>query len=101
MRVKLTAGRVSSFECPTGKSQAFLWDAEITGLGLKASAGGSKKFILESRLQSGKTIRVTIGNPSAWSIDASRCTGSHFLDTVLQLRRPFVWHKPDGLRGVT
>ena len=72
MRVKLTAGRVSSFECPTGKSQAFLWDAEITGLGLKASAGGSKKFILESRLQSGETIRVTIGNPSAWSIDASR-----------------------------
>ena len=29
------------------------------------------------------------------------CTGSDCLDTVLQLRRPFVWHKPDGLRGVT
>ena len=30
-----------------------------------------------------------------------RCTGSHSLDTVLQLRPPLVWHKPVGLRGVT
>jgi hypothetical protein len=29
------------------------------------------------------------------------CTGSDYLDTVLQLRPPFSWHKPDGLRGVT
>jgi hypothetical protein len=29
------------------------------------------------------------------------CTGSDCLDTVLQLRPPFAWHKPDGLRGVT
>jgi RHS repeat-associated protein len=28
------------------------------------------------------------------------CTGSDYLDTVLQLRPPFAWHKPDGLRGV-
>jgi hypothetical protein len=29
------------------------------------------------------------------------CTGSDCLDTVLQLRLPFAWHEPDGLRGVT
>jgi hypothetical protein len=28
------------------------------------------------------------------------CTGSDCLDTVLQLRRPSAWHKPDGPRGV-
>ena len=28
------------------------------------------------------------------------CTGSDCLDTVLQLRLPFAWHKPDGLRRV-
>jgi hypothetical protein len=28
------------------------------------------------------------------------CTGSDYLDTVLQLRPPFAWHKPDGLRGM-
>jgi hypothetical protein len=26
------------------------------------------------------------------------CTGSDYLDTVLQLRPPFAWHQPDGLR---
>jgi hypothetical protein len=31
----------------------------------------------------------------------SLCTGSDCLDTVLQLRRSFAWHKPDGLRGET
>ena len=25
-RVRLTAGRVETFACPAGKSQAFLWD---------------------------------------------------------------------------
>jgi hypothetical protein len=29
------------------------------------------------------------------------CTGPDYLDTVLQLRPPFAWHKPDGLGGVT
>lgn len=72
MRVKFTAGRVSSFVCPAGKAQAFMWDAEIAGLGLKASPGGSKKYILESRLQSGRNIRITIGDLSTWSIDAAR-----------------------------
>src|ERR1035437_7028563 len=28
----------------------------------------------------------------------SGCTGSHFLDTVLQLRPPFSWHRPDELQ---
>ena len=31
----------------------------------------------------------------------TKCTGSDCLDTVLQLRRSFAWHKPDGLRGET
>lgn len=29
------------------------------------------------------------------------CTGSDCLDTLLQLRPPFAWHRPDGLQGVT
>ena len=29
------------------------------------------------------------------------CTGSDCLDTLLQLRPPFAWHKPGGLQGVT
>ncbi|WP_438833108.1 tyrosine-type recombinase/integrase [Chitinibacter bivalviorum] len=35
---------------------------------MKASPGGSKKYVLESRLLTGKSIRLTIGSPSVWSI---------------------------------
>lgn len=67
MRVQFTAGRIESFVCPPDKAQAFLWDSDTKGLGLKASPGGSKQYVLESRLH-GKTIRLTIGDRKTWSI---------------------------------
>jgi len=36
-RVKLTAGRVDTFTCPAGKSQAFLWDTDTPTLATVAS----------------------------------------------------------------
>jgi len=71
-RVSFTAGKISKFQCLPGKSSAFLWDTVSKGLGLKASPGGSKKYILESRLKSGATIRVTIGDVRTNSIDEAR-----------------------------
>ncbi|KRB85109.1 tyrosine-type recombinase/integrase [Noviherbaspirillum sp. Root189] len=72
MRVKLTGAKIEGFHCPAGKPAVFLWDTEVPGLGLKASAGGAKKYILESRLKSGKNIRITIGDPKSWTLDAGR-----------------------------
>jgi integrase len=69
VRIKFTVGKVTKFECPPGKSSVFLWDTEVPGLGIKASSGGSKKFILESRLKTGKTVRLTIGDTKTWCID--------------------------------
>ena len=65
---KLTVLAVERFTCPTGKAQTFLWDGGVTGLGVKASAGGAKRYIVESRLH-GKTIRLTIGDVTAWPLD--------------------------------
>lgn len=72
MRIKFTAGRVDSFQCAPGKSSEFMWDTEQPGLGLKASPGGSKQYILQSRLATGSPIRVTIGKPATWTIDDAR-----------------------------
>lgn len=71
-KVLLTAKRVSDFACEPGKIAAFLWDSDTKGLGLKASPGGSKQYVLESRLHTGKTIRLTIGKPSTWTIGDAR-----------------------------
>lgn len=71
-KVKLTAGRVAEFQCPEGKSQAFLWCVEVQGLAVRATAGSTRKrYIFESKVK-GKTMRVTIGEVSTWSIDKAQ-----------------------------
>jgi hypothetical protein len=48
-----------------------------------------------------KQAAKTMGPKDAPQTLKPECTGTDDLDTVLQLRLPFAWHKPDGLRGVT
>ncbi|MBK8114674.1 MAG: integrase family protein [Candidatus Accumulibacter sp.] len=71
-KVPFTAGRVSKFCCEAGKAASFLWDTESTGLGLKASAGGAKSYVLQSRLETGATLRLTIGTTKTWALGAAR-----------------------------
>lgn len=67
-KVKLTAGRITNFQCPEGKAQAFLWCDEVPGLGIRATAGSNRKrFIFQAKV-SGQSMRITIGDVSAWSI---------------------------------
>ena len=70
-RVRLTAGRVDAFICPTGKPQAFLWDTETPTLALRATPTGRKTYIFESRLN-GATIRINIGTLADWPIEKAR-----------------------------
>ena len=72
MKTRFTAAKISAFRSPSDTKPAFLWDSDTNGLGLKASRGGSKKYILESRLKSGETVRLTIGDPRSWSISEAQ-----------------------------
>ena len=66
-KVGFTAGRVAGFKCPDHKQQAFIWDVETKGLGLRATPNGDPSYIFQSEYQ-GKSLRLTIGSPDAWSI---------------------------------
>lgn len=70
-RVRLTAGRVASFHCPDGKTQAFLWDTDVPALLLRATPTGRKTYAFESRLH-GKTLRISIGAVDSWTLDQAR-----------------------------
>ncbi len=70
-RVRLTAGRVDSFTCASGKSQDFLWDTEAPALALRASPTGRKTYVFESRLN-GVNLRIPIGTAADWSIGQAR-----------------------------
>jgi hypothetical protein len=39
---------------------------------LKASAGGAKNYVLQTRLGSGATVRLTIGSTKTWTLAAAR-----------------------------
>ena len=66
-RENFTAARIAGFQCAPGKKQTIFWDGKTPGLGLRATAAGSKAFIFETSLNS-KTIRMTIGDPRNWAI---------------------------------
>lgn len=66
-KVKFTSARVRGFRCPDGKAQAFLWDADQPGLGLRVTPSGKPAYVFQAPYQ-GRDIRITIGSPDAWSI---------------------------------
>jgi len=68
-KVKLTAGRVAKFQCEDGKSQSFLWCDEVPGLAVRALSGNdtNKRYIFQAKVN-GKSMRVTIGKVSVWTI---------------------------------
>jgi integrase len=69
-RVKLTAGRIATLTLADGVSQAFLWDTDVQQLAVRVTAG-EKSYIFQSRID-GRSLRLTIGKISEWSIDAAR-----------------------------
>ena len=68
-KVQFTAARVDAHKCPAGKSQSFLWDSKVPGLGLRATASGAKAYIFQGKVQ-GATVRMTIGSPDVWQLES-------------------------------
>lgn len=73
----LTAGLIDRHACPVGKLQSFLRDSKAPGLRVRATPftfknpEGVKAFVFEAKLNR-QTIRRTIGDVRAWSIEAAR-----------------------------
>lgn len=88
MAEALTSKRIADFSCPIGKQSAYCRDSNVTGLGIKASVGGSKRFILEARLASGSNIRLTIGDVKTWALSDARTEARRLLSIIDQGRDP-------------
>ena len=68
LRERLTPTRIMSFQCPRDKKQAFLWDATMPRLAVRATAG-ARSFVFESKLNR-ETVRITIGDVAAWPLES-------------------------------
>lgn len=70
-KINFTTGRVAGFRCPGDKAQAFLWDSGAPGLGIRATPRGRPTFVFQA-VYGGKDVRLTIGDPDAWSLPDAR-----------------------------
>lgn len=68
---ELTAGLIERLQCPADKSQAFLRDTKAPALRVRVTANGAKSFVFEAKLNR-ETVRRTIGDVRAWTIDTAR-----------------------------
>ena len=70
--IELTAGAIERLACPTDrKAQAFLRDTKAPGLRVRVTNTGAKSFVYEAKLNR-QTIRRTIGDVRAWTIEQAR-----------------------------
>ena len=67
----LTAGLIERLTCPADKLQTFMRDTKAPGLRVRVTAAGAKSYVFEAKLDR-QTIRRTIGDVRAWSIEAAR-----------------------------
>ena len=77
----LTAGAIERLTCPAGKMQAFMRDSKAPGLRVRVTAAGAKSFVFEAKLNR-QTIRRTIGDVRAWSIEAARTDANRLRVTL-------------------
>jgi integrase len=68
---ELTAGLLERLQCPVGRSQAFLRDTKAPALRVRVTPSGAKSFVFEAKLHR-ETLRRTIGDVRAWSIENAR-----------------------------
>jgi integrase len=69
--MKFTTKLIAGLQLPAGKSDHLEWDQDITGLGLRLRAGGSRVWVFQYALGQ-KQRRMTLGSVSAMTLVQAR-----------------------------
>ena len=86
MKIKITKRNVEA--ASPGTRDAFMWDAGLTGFGLKITPKGKRVYVVQYRA-AGRVRRYTIGVHGApWTPDQARREATHLLGEVAAGRDP-------------
>src|SRR5690349_1090888 len=70
--VSITKTSLRRLVCPPGKIEAFFWDDQLPGLGLRAYASGKRVWFLQYRDGTGRTRRIGLGDAAALDPERAR-----------------------------
>lgn len=99
-RAKLTKGYVERIR--PGAKDAFHWDTEIKGFGVRITPTGKMTFIVQGRVEgSGKEARITIGAFGVFTVDQARDASREHLRTMRLGGDPRAIAKQTKAAGVT
>ena len=82
---RITKSRVDGLSPPVGEQ--FLWDTDVRGFGVKATASGAKSYLIQYRIggRGAKVRRLTIGkHGSPWTPETARTEAKRLLLQVGQ-----------------
>lgn len=68
---KLTKTAIDALALPA-KGQAFLWDSELRGFGVRVIPSGLKAFVLQYRNEEGRSRRIVIGRYGVLTVEQAR-----------------------------
>ena len=69
---KITKRAVDELSPEDGKAEAFAWDSELRGFGVRAKASGAKTFLVQYKTRQGATRRIAIGRHGVLTVEQAR-----------------------------
>jgi integrase len=70
--IPITKVSLRRLTCPQGKAEAFYWDDQVPGLGLRAYSSGKRVWLLQYRDAGGRTRRIGLGDVNALDPEKAR-----------------------------
>jgi integrase len=90
---QFTKKTIHKMHCPSGKTEAFFWDASCRGFGLRALKSGQRSWIFQYRDEHRRTRRIVLGDVTAVGLDAARDAARKYAAAVAQGGNPAVQRK--------
>ncbi len=84
---KLTKRAVDALGPPV-RGQAFLWDGEMRGFGVRVTATGLKTFILQYRTSTERSRRIVLGRYGVFTVEQARNNAREKLVAIAQGQDP-------------
>jgi integrase len=88
-----TKDSINRMHCPPGRSEAFFWDANCRGFGIRVLKSGRRSWVFQYRDENSRTRRVALGDVSAVGLDAAREAARQLAAKVTQGGNPSVERK--------